>query len=71
MYTILNRKIPVVIMITATFLAVPRELPVQFNDPPTTFYLFTLSKYIFEPLGSGLIVGESGFQFAGQTVNRI
>jgi hypothetical protein len=51
----------------------PREavhkLPVQFNDPPT-FYLFTLSKYVFEPLGSGLIVGESGFQFAGQTVNR-
>jgi hypothetical protein len=32
--------------------------------------LFTLSKYAFDPLGSGLIVGESGFQLAGQTVNR-
>lgn len=43
----------------------------QFTDLPTTCYLFTLSKYDFEPLGSGLIVGESGFQFAGHTVNRI
>jgi hypothetical protein len=47
-----------------------QELPGQFNEPPTTFYLFTLSKYFFDPSGSGLIVGESGFQFVGQTVNR-
>jgi hypothetical protein len=47
-----------------------QELPVQFNELPPTFYLFTLSKYVFEPFGSGLIVGESGFQLAGQTVNR-
>jgi hypothetical protein len=29
-----------------------------------------LSKYAFEPSGSGLIVGVSGFQSAGQTVNK-
>ena len=51
--------------------ALPAKNPSQStNMHASWFYLqpqLTLSKYSSEPFGSGLIVGESGVQFAGHT----